>query len=300
MIKNAPSLMYRQSHFYTVDINNALPKNLLNSTHSIPVFALQLTQTKVRQNVHQHNINIKIESKKHACVGIYDMDIWNYAITLLYNQIKSKSFHLTNPAIQFSAHSFLIATNRRTSGNCYQQLFESLQRLNDNQITIHIPSKEYTTTICLIDSWRKIKNEKNQMIAIEVVFPDWLFNAILAKRIVAIHQDYFFLRKPLERRLYLIACKRCAHQARHSVSLRDLYTITGSIASLREFRRSIKTVVKQNNLPDYQIRYYQDNDSVCFYNRVGIRGYKTQIRDLIFALNETRKKDYVIMTKEHI
>ena len=63
-------------------------------------------------------------------------------------------------------------------------------------------------------------------------------------------------------------------------------------SSLREFRRSIKTIAQLNRLPDYQLRYYQDTDSVSFYNRIGIRGYKTHIRDLIHQLNDARK-DYV-------
>ena len=130
------------------------------------------------------------------------------------------------------------------------------------------------------------------MRALEVTLPEWLVNAVKSKREFAISNDYFILRKPLERHLYIIACQYCNIQSRYSISLAKLHK-TGSIkSSLREFRRSIKTIAQLNRLPYYQIRYYQETDSVSFYNRIGIRGYKTHIRDLIHQLNEARK-DYI-------
>ena len=66
----------------------------------------------------------------------------------------------------------------------------------------------------LIDKWKIIEKSKDddKMIAVEITLSDWLFNAAVGKDILTINQDYFRLRKPLERRIYEIARKHCGAQ----------------------------------------------------------------------------------------
>ena len=125
------------------------------------------------------------------------------------------------------------------------------------------------------------------MSAIEIILPEWLCTALKSANIPTLNSNYFKLRKPLERRAYELARKYCANQAKWSVSLEELYDKSGSTATIREFRRLMKMVTRQNKLPDYQLRYDAYTDNINFYNH-GKRGYKAQIRDLVSQLNRKR------------
>ena len=95
----------------------------------------------------------------------------------------------------------------------------------------------------------------------EVVLSDWLMRAIEADQVVTISNDYFRLRRPLERRLYEIARKHCGGQPKWQIGLANLQRKTGSNAPLKKFRLNLRQIIADDHTPFYRFEL-DDSDLV--------------------------------------
>ena len=68
--------------------------------------------------------------------------------------------------------------------------------------------------------------------------------AIEANDVITISNDYFRLRRPLERRLYEIGRKHCGSQPKWQIGLAKLQEKTGSNAPLKKFRLNIRQIIE--------------------------------------------------------
>lgn len=173
--------------------------------------------------------------------------------------------------VRFTAHDFLVTTNRPTRGGDYERLRDTLNRLAGTQITTNIVTGKSKAAkgFGIIDSWEVVEKSPtdSRMVAVEVKLSDWLFNAINAKEVLTINRDYFLLRKPLERRLYEIARKHVGQQGAWEISLEALRNKCGStVARLRQFRGELEKIIEANILPDYRLAL-NENGNVRFYTR---------------------------------
>ena len=106
---------------------------------------------------------------------------------------------------------------------------------------------------------------------VEVKLSDWVFNAIRAKEVLTLSREYFRLRKPLERRIYELARKHCGRQKKWLCSMEVLQKKCGSGSTLREFRRLVAAIAKEdsefNHMPDYMIRIDEERDQLVVVSR---------------------------------
>ena len=93
------------------------------------------------------------------------------------------------------------------------------------------------------------------MVEIQITLSDWLYEAVIGTEVLTISKDYFRLRKALERRIYDIARKHCGNQPQWKIRLEALRIKTGSGSSIREFRRMINKIIKDNLEKDYFPEY---------------------------------------------
>jgi plasmid replication initiation protein len=98
----------------------------------------------------------------------------------------------------------------------------------------------------------------------EITPSEWFYRAVVSREVLTISRDYFRLRGGLERRLYEIARKHCGGQREWTIGLVMLHKKSGSSATLKEFRRKIKSIATTDHLPDYGILFQEDTDSVQF------------------------------------
>ena len=93
------------------------------------------------------------------------------------------------------------------------------------------------------------------MLDVEVTLSDWVFDAIENDHVLTLSRQYFFLRKPLERRLYELARKHCGAQPKWTIGLELLRDKCGSGSTLKEFRRLVGKVIADDaahgHMPDY-------------------------------------------------
>ena len=134
----------------------------------------------------------------------------------------------------------------------------ALSRLQGTQIETNIKQggKEKFSVFGIIDRADVVRETRDgRMQEIEITLSDWIFDAIENNNVLTLHPTYFKLRKPIERRLYELARKHCGKQPKWTIYLDTLANKTGSTSSLKEFRRMISNVVRDNAddpyIPDY-------------------------------------------------
>ena len=280
---------------FVCDIFDAAPKADMASMEH-PIFSLSTKpDLRIRRYEHgQHYVEITPSVKGLATV--HDRDILIYCISqtiAALNQGKQVS-----QTVRLKAADLLIATNRTTSGEGYEGLKAALERLGGTRISTNLATggKEVFENFGLIDKSKIVRETREgRMQELEIQLSDWVFNAIRAKEVLTLHRDYFRLRKPLERRMYDLARKHCGQQASWSISLELLQKKCGSNSTAKEFRRLVKTIVKQDeahaHFPDYSIA--MTDDDVTFDNRrLAKAKARPQTRDLFSRDPELRSDSY--------
>jgi len=234
-----------------------------------PFFALKAGDTKDREYKNNNTI-ISIKSTSSGIATIFDKDIWIYAISKLQQAINNGE--AVERKIYFTPYDFFVTTNRSTSGQSYKDLKKALSRLKGTVIKTNInqsESKQETIEFGLIDSWKIVEEKKGKLDIgmVEVVLPNWLFEALENKKILKISVDYFRIRKAIDRRIYEIARKHCGNQYDCEISVEKLYLKAGSTSLLKMFRHNIKILSCENKLPDYEVIFDPIRDVIKFKNR---------------------------------
>jgi plasmid replication initiation protein len=100
------------------------------------------------------------------------------------------------------------------------------------------------------------------MLDVEITLSDWVFDAIENNHVLTLSRRYFFLRKPLERRLYELARKHCGHQSEWRIGLETLREKCGSGSTMKEFRRLVGKIIEDDrqhdHMPDYRLCFDSD------------------------------------------
>ncbi|BBI93008.1 putative plasmid replication initiator protein [Serratia symbiotica str. Tucson] len=234
-----------------------------------PFFALKGGDTKIRKYTNG-NVTVIVKPTADGLATVFDKDVWIYSISKL--QEAMNNHQEISRTVCFTPYDFFVTTNRTISGRTYQELEKALDRLKGTTIKTNIvysEEKQESIGFGLIDSWRIIEDKKGKLDVgmVEITLPDWLYQALHKKKMLKISQDYFRIRKAIDRRLYEIARKHCGNQGEFTISLEKLHLKTGSTALLKMFRHNIKQLAKANDLPDYSIRYDVKADMVIFNNR---------------------------------
>ena len=218
----------------------------------------------------EHNGNtLEITPSVKGLATIYDKDILIYAVSQIIAKLNRGE--KIEKRVRLNTHELLQFTNRGTSGKDYKAVCEAITRLGGVQISTNIKTgdEEQYSVFGLIESStvRRKFGREGRLLWADITLSDWVFNAIRANEVLTLSRDYFRLRKPIERRIYELARKHCGKQNAWKVSLELLHKKSGSQSSLKLFRQKIKSIVEQNHLPDYFIRYYKEKDLVTFINR---------------------------------
>lgn len=271
---------YQQRDFFVADLCDIAAKDDLASMEH-PLFALKAGDRRVRR--YEHNgVTVEVQpGVKGGLATIHDKDVWIYCISQLVEAL-NRGREDVSRTVRFTAYDFLVTTQRGRSGRDYLELSAALNRLAGTRIETDIETDGYRerSGFGLVDSWRVVERRgDNRMVAVDVTLPDWLYRSVMARQVLTLSRDYFRIRKPLDRRLYELARKHCGRQSSWSVLLQTLHHKSGSTASLREFRRSVRSLADSDELPDYSLTFDIERDKVTFYSRAS-RGQRKRLKDL--------------------
>lgn len=269
-----------QRDLFVADLFDAAPKGDTASLEH-PLFALKAGDREVR-TYERNGLGVTVMPGTAGCATQHDKDVWIYCISQLVEAINREREDV-GPIVRFTAHDFLTTTNRPTSGVGYQRLTAALRRLSGTRIETSIATggRRSRSGFGLVDSWSVVERDGDErMVAVEVELPGWLYRSIEAMQVLALHPDYFRLRRPLDRRVYELARKHCGHQSRWRVSLAVLHEKSGSRAPLKKFRAAVRELVECDELPGYRVTFDAGRDLVTFHPRTP-RGSLAEIADVL-------------------
>lgn len=256
-----------QKDLFVCDIIDAVPKGDMASMEH-PVFTLSTKPDFKPRRYERGDNSIIVSPSPSGLATVHDRDVLIYCISQCMAAL-NEGRQVTR-SMRFKAHDLLVATNRQTSGQGYQLLKDALRRLQGTQIETNIRQggKEYFKVFGLIDSAEIVRESREgRMLDVEITLSDWVFDAIENNHVLTLNKQYFFLRKPLERRLYELARKHCGSQKRWPCGLELLRDKCGSSSTTKEFRRLVGKIMdddaKHDHLPDYRMEI--EGENVVFY-----------------------------------
>jgi plasmid replication initiation protein len=243
-----------------------------------PMFSLaKIPNTTIRRYEHNGN-SITITPSVLGLPTIWDKDVLIYCCSQLIEGMKQD--REPQQIIWFIAYDLLVSTNRDTSKHGYELLRKALERLSGVRITTNIVTGgvRVHNGFGLLEWWKIIEKSPvdSRMVRVEVKLSDWLYRAITSMEVLTLHRDYFRLDGGIERRVYELCRKHCGHQPVWSIHLPLLHKKSGSGAPLKKFRSAIKKLAASNHLPDYRLRYTDEDDKLTVY----LRSHKGGLREL--------------------
>lgn len=253
-----------QKDFFVLDISDVVPKDD-TATMEHPLFSLA-TKPDMRELTYGTNNNtLRIVPSGRGLPTVHDKDILIFCVSqLIHRQNQGKPI---GKRVRFSARELMIATNRPTGGSAYRRLEEAFIRLSGTRFVTDIRTgdKAETRVFGMVDEGGFVRtdDEKFQLDYCEIILSDWMMRAIEGSEVLTISEDYFRLRRPLERRVYEIARKHCGRQKRWNIGLEKLQLKTGSNAPLKRFRHNLRQIIEDDHTPDYRIEL-TDTDQVIF------------------------------------
>ena len=242
-----------QKDFFILDISDVVPKDDMASMEH-PLFSLA-TKPDMRHLEYRGGDNrLKIVPSGVGLPTIFDKDILIFCVSQLMHR-KNRG-EAIGDTVRFSARELSVATNRPIGGNHYKRLEDAFARLQGAQFVTNIRSggKIETRIFSLIDEGGFVRtdDERFRLDYCEVKLSRWLMRAIESDQVVTISNDYFRLRRPLERRLYEIARKHCGSKPKWQIGLTTLQNKTGSNAPVKRFRHNLREIIKADVTPFYR------------------------------------------------
>ncbi|MBS7821600.1 replication initiator protein A [Wohlfahrtiimonas chitiniclastica] len=276
--KHLNPIKHPQQDLFIADIFDAISLQLDMASMEYPLFALKAGDNRVRRYTQKGFDVVIAPNPLYGMATIHDKDIWVYCISKLMQAIKEKE--PISKIVNFTLYDYLITTNRTTSGRDYLRAKDSLDRLASTRITTNIETDTVREArgFGLIDSWRIVEEKDGRMVRVSVTLPEWLFRSIESKSVLTISHDYFRLRKPLDRRIYELARKHCGNNQSWKFDLSTLHQRSGSTASMKEFRKAIKSLAESNQLPDYCVEFDGKKNQVTFVKRVCLKDLTEEIK----------------------
>lgn len=254
-----------QRDFWLADVIDIAFKDDVASMEA-PVYALSKRPDKREATWVSPDGNKKlfVFETKQGRATIFDKDILIYAtsqMTAALNDGKPVS-----RTMRYRPYDFFVTTNRDTGGDEYVRHKAALERLQGTSIQTNIATGgvHITRQFSLIESWEIIeKDEKTgRATSVAITLNEWMVNAIAGREVLTMNKDYFRLGSPMDRRLYELARKHGFTRGVWVVSWDNLYSLTGSVASMKEFRRGVREAQERDVIPDFMLML--DDDGVTF------------------------------------
>ena len=218
-----------------------------------PVFALD-GKSKGVLDFSYKGVSIKIVPSVQGRATIKDKEILIYCLSHIM-AAKNAKLELSN-TVRFNTYDLLKATGRGTSGKEYKLVEKALYRLAGTLITTDYKfnGRRFLESMGLIEGFKLI--EGSGLSRWQVTLPDWLIETIDDNDVLTLHEGYFQLSKPFDRRLYEVCRKRCGRPSKQVIKLDNLRERIGVRLPLPALKNRIQKLKK---ILDYRIRVESDD-----------------------------------------
>ena len=215
---------------------------------------------------------IKVKVSRHTghyLASIYDWDIVLFVAGKM-QEILNKGSDIPPRTMIVPRHEILKALRKHDGKKQELDLRAALSRLQLTGIetTIRNEDGRYDAGFGFLESWSYTKREDIK--EIRITLSEWLYDGICAKSsLLLVDPEYFSITSALKRFLYRTARKHVGgHDKTWEFLLETLYEKSASEMDFRFFKRDLKVVVLENDIPGYDLKWIERNSKffVSFKN----------------------------------
>ena len=221
-----------------------------------PFFSLAKTPRVAPIDFVAGDITIRVEAvPDHGMATIWDADILIWAASQI---VEARDTGLrTSRLMAATPYEILKFIGRGVSIRDYQRLKAALDRLQSTTVstTIRQPAEGRRHRFSWINEWKERTDRNGKPDGIEMIVPDWFYQAVLDDALVlTIDRAYFGLTGGLERWLYRIVRKHGGRQrAGWRFDFRHLHQKSGSLSPFKRFAFELRDIIRRQPLPGYTL-----------------------------------------------
>lgn len=243
-----------------LDLFRALPGDFAprdaQDLMAYPFFSLAKTHRIAPIDFATGNVSIRVEAvPDHGMATIWDADILIWAASQIV-EARDAGFR-TSRLMAATPYEILMFIGRGTSLRDYQRLKAALDRLQSTTVstTIRQPAEGRRHRFSWINEWQERIDSNGKPAGIELIVPDWFYQAILDDALVlTIDRAYFGLTGGLDRWLYRLVRKHGGRQRDGwRFDFRHLHQKSGSLSPYKRFAFELRDIIRRQPLPGYTL-----------------------------------------------
>ncbi|MEO1137812.1 MAG: replication initiator protein A [Pseudomonadota bacterium] len=256
MTKRTPTLSERDQLELFRTHGAALAPRDAQDLMAYPFFSLAKSRRTRPIDYAVAGVLIRVEAvAEHGMATIWDADILIWAASQL---IEARDAGLrTSRLMAATPYEILTFIGRGVSARDYRRLKAALDRLQSTTVatTIRQPAVGRRHHFSWINEWVERFDHQDRPAGIELILPDWFYNAVLDNALIlTIDHAYFSLTGGYDRWLYRVVRKHGGRQ-QHGwrFEFRHLYLKSGSLSPFNRFAFELRDVVRRQPLPAYRL-----------------------------------------------
>lgn len=197
----------------------------------------------------------------HFIASIYDWDII-LVVAGKIQEILNSSSDIPPRKITIPRHELLKALHKQDGKKEHKDLEKSLDRLQLTGISTTINNKDFRhrAGFGFLESWGYLERKNNRETKIvKVTLSEWLYELCCSQgNLLKSSISYFDMTSGLKKFLYRTARKHAGNNKEGwTFSIENLYEKSGSERDLRKFKSDLKSVVIDNDIPDYSMEWIE-------------------------------------------
>ena len=243
-----------------LDLFRALPGDFAprdaQDLMAYPFFSLSKSHRVAPIDFCAGKIAIRVEAvPDHGMATIWDADILIWAASQI---VEARDAGLrTSRLMAATPYEILRFIGRGTSLRDYQRLKAALDRLQSTTIstTIRQRAEGRRHRFSWINEWKERTDRDGRPDGIELIVPDWFYQAVLDDALVlTIDRAYFDLTGGLDRWLYRIVRKHGGRQRNGwRFDFRHLHQKSGALSPFKRFAFELRDIIRRQPLPGYTL-----------------------------------------------
>ncbi|OXE36578.1 MAG: replication protein [Phenylobacterium zucineum] len=243
-----------------LDLFRALPGDFAprdaQDLMAYPFFSLSKSHRVAPIDFCAGKIAIRVEAvPDHGMATIWDADILIWAASQI---VEARDAGLrTSRLMAATPYEILRFIGRGTSLRDYQRLKAALDRLQSTTIstTIRQRAEGRRHRFSWINEWKERTDRNGRPDGIELIVPDWFYQAVLDDALVlTIDRAYFDLTGGLDRWLYRIVRKHGGRQRNGwRFDFRHLHQKSGALSPFKRFAFELRDIIRRQPLPGYTL-----------------------------------------------
>ena len=226
-----------------------------------PFFSLSKSHRTAPIDFCAGGVSIRVEAvPDHGMATIWDADILIWAASQI---VEARDAGLrTSRLMVATPYEILKFIGRGTSLRDYQRLKAALDRLQSTTVctSIRQPTEGRRHRFSWINEWKERTDRSGKPDGIEMIVPDWFYQAVLDDALVlTIDRAYFDLTGGLDRWLYRLVRKHGGRQRNGwRFDFRHLHQKSGSMARISDFALDLRRIAAKQSLLGYRLDIYRE------------------------------------------